>query len=266
MIISTWKGYEIDSSEGYYAFENKIDTLEEGWNFLEKLLTSQLLWSRISFALVPGDKFKQQVEGYLQDKFDQGIIKKFEYEDEIDEAEAKAFQKDYDYTDMADGHLPSHIDPDYETTPAFFLYILQHLKKFLLLASVNFCVNPFSRLSEAELKKFHSWFLDQFRNKKKAENRWMQYSEIKENHFKLRGNCEADYSWDTPSAFEANFEMYSGHPPSFRINVPAVDPSLVVYLVSTLIHEFEFVLRGRSQLMNEKPGKLKLRKRGDSNR
>jgi len=132
--------------------------------------------------------------------------------------------------------------------------------------SVNFCLKPFNQLSEVESLEFYSWFLDQFRNKKKAENRWSEYSEVKENQFDLRGNCEAGYSWEIHIAFEANFEIFSGNPPSFRINVLAVDSSLVVYLVSTLIEQFKFDLKGRPQLNDEKPDKLKLVKKGDKDR
>lgn len=121
-------------------------------------------------------------------------------------------------------------------------------------------------LSESESLKFHSWFLKQFKNKKKAENRWKFYYDVKEHEFELTGNSEADYTWEDSKAFEANFEAYSGNPPSFRINIPSPDPSLLVYLVSTIIKDCEFVFRGNHHWMDYAPEKLKLVKRGDTDR
>ena len=263
MIISHWKGFEIDSSEGYYAFEKNLETIEEAWDFLERLLSSPLVWDQVSFTLLPREKFKQYVEDYLKKKIRQGIIREFEYEDEFEKAEILEFRDDYDYTDMDDGHLPSHIDPDYQTMIPLFLDIFHHLKTFLLLISVNFCLKPLILLSEVESLKFHSWFLSQFKDKKEVRERWLKYSRVKEKKFELRGNCEADYAWENHLAFEGNFEAYSGNPPSFRINLSAADPTLLVYLVSSLIDQFKFVLRGRPQLEDYKPDKLKLVKKGD---
>ena len=263
MIISHWKGFEIDSSEGYYAFEKNLETIEEAWDFLERLLSSPLVWDQVSFTLMPREKFKQYVEDYLKKKIRQGIIREFEYEDEFEKAEILEIRDDYDYTDMDDGHLPSHIDPDYQTMIPLFLDIFHHLKTFLLLISVNFCLKPLDNLSENESLKFHSWFLNQFKNKRKAENRWKLYYDVKEDEFELTGNSEADYTWENSKAFEANFEGYAGHPSSFRINIPSPDPSLLVYLVSTIIKDCEFVFRGNHHWMDYAPEKLQQVKNED---
>jgi len=265
MIISRWKGFEIDSSEGYYAFEKGLLAIEEAWEVLEKLLSSSLLWDQLSFTLLPQKKDKQFVEDFLNKKCHQGIIKKFEYEydDEFEREEALEYKNKYDYTEMEDDHLPSHIAPDYQTTVDLFPDIFHQLKTSLLLVSVNFCIKPLSHLLEVEYLKFHSWFLKQFRSKKKAESRWEIYCDVTEDEFELTGNSEADYTWEMPKAFEANFEGYTGHPSSFRINIPSPDPSLLVYLVSTIIKDCEFVFRGNHRWMDYKPEKLQLDKNED---
>jgi len=56
MIISRWKGFEIDSSEGYYVFNKNLHNKKEGWNFLSKLLKSPLLYKKIAFDIYFNDE------------------------------------------------------------------------------------------------------------------------------------------------------------------------------------------------------------------
>ena len=265
MIISHWKGFEIDSSEGYYAFEKNLNTIDVAWDFLEKLLSSPLVWEKVSFTLLPREDHKQYVEDFLKKKHHQGIINAFEYEyeDGYEKDEALEIRNEYDYTDMEDDHLPSHISPDYQTTVPLFLDTFHQLKSSLLLISVNFCLKPLINLSEVESLTFHSWFLSQFKDKKEARERWLTYSRVKEKKFELTGNSEADYTWEDSKAFEANFEGYAGHPSSFRINIRSPDPSLLVYLVSTIIKDCEFVFRGNHHWMDYAPEKLQQVKNED---
>ena len=51
MIISRWKGFEIDSFEEYYIFEEDLKKVEEGWEFLTAMLSSPLLWNKVAFEL-----------------------------------------------------------------------------------------------------------------------------------------------------------------------------------------------------------------------
>jgi hypothetical protein len=80
MIISRWKGFEIDSSEGYYAFEKNLETIEEAWGFLKDLLSSPLVWGQVSFTILPREDHKQYVEDFLKKKHRQEIINAFEYD------------------------------------------------------------------------------------------------------------------------------------------------------------------------------------------
>ena len=72
MIISRWKGFEIDSSEAYYYFQNEIEEVEEGFDFMRRLLTSPLVWSKISFNLVPLEEHESKVTEFLQGKTEKG--------------------------------------------------------------------------------------------------------------------------------------------------------------------------------------------------
>ncbi|MBN2255566.1 MAG: hypothetical protein JW736_07655 [Deltaproteobacteria bacterium] len=261
MIISRWNGFEIDSSEGYYAFEKNTETADESWVFLEKLLSSPLVWEQVSFALRPREECRRQVSDYLREALIRGTIRKFEYTDEIEKEEVSESRDAYDYADMDDDHLPSHMAPEYQAAIPAFLDAVHDLKSCLLLVSVNFCLKPLAQWNEAEARAFRSWLENQFSDKKKAKERWREYSEVKAEDFSLRGNCEADYSWEPPGVFEANFEMSIAPPASFRVNIPFPDPSLPVYLVSTLIDRYKFIFRGNHRRLDHKPEKLKLAKR-----
>ena len=51
MIKSRWKGYEIDSSEGYYGFTSDVTDTEERWRLLNKVFASPLLWNKAAFNM-----------------------------------------------------------------------------------------------------------------------------------------------------------------------------------------------------------------------
>jgi hypothetical protein len=80
---------------------------------------------------------------------------------------------------------------------------------------------------------------------------------VTENDFCLAGNCEQTGDWDPVDGFEANFEFCRSEYASYRFNLPSVDPSLLVYLLSELLDRFELVQAGRRSLDNA-PDKLKL--------
>jgi len=46
MIISRWRGFEIDSSEGYYYFSPEVGSLDRAFEFLEAILRSRLISPR----------------------------------------------------------------------------------------------------------------------------------------------------------------------------------------------------------------------------
>jgi hypothetical protein len=258
MIIFRWNGFEIDSSEGYYAFEKDIEVFEDGWDFLIKLLFSPLLWPTVSFTLIPLETRREKVEGYLKNKREQGLIEKFvhSYPDE-----AREEKEDYDFTDEIDSHLPSHIPPDYKSSISSFLDILNNLKYLVELISVNFSIVPLRSLSKEEYEKFRTWFVEQFNDKKKGSSRWTSYCRIEEKKFELLGNTELTNCWDDYEAFGGNFELNTKKSLGFRLNIPAADPSLLVYLLSTIVDSYKLKFRGNHLTVDLSPDKLKLRDR-----
>lgn len=263
MIISRWNGFEIDSSEGYYVFEKESEDVKEGWDFLQKLLSSPLLWHEVSFTLIPIETHKKDVENYLSKKLEQGVIEKFEheYEDEIEEE-----RKEYDFTDEDEdeGHLPSHIPPEFKTSILSFLDIFNHLKNLLSLISINFCIAPLKSLPKDEYKRLRSWFIRQFDNKEEGESRWRNYCRIKEKDFELLGNTELTNCPEPLDAFEGNFEFYSKKYLSFRLNMPAMDPSLMIYLLLTLVRSFDLKFKGTHYTFDYTPDKLKSLRNDDT--
>ena len=150
MIISRWQGFEIDSSEGYYAFERDLEDRQEGWIFLRKLLCSPLLWNKVSFTLMPLLNHQKEVRDFLAQKMEQGVIEKFEHEYPEDiEIERSEYDFTYDEDDEDDDHIPSHIPPGFICSCSQFLDIAGHLKERLDLISVNFCIAPLERLPAA---------------------------------------------------------------------------------------------------------------------
>ena len=51
MIISRWRGFEIDSSEGYFDVRENLNSEEQGLEILYQLLANPLLMNKIGFAL-----------------------------------------------------------------------------------------------------------------------------------------------------------------------------------------------------------------------
>jgi len=254
MIISHWKGFEIDSSEGYYAFERDLEDSQEGWNFLRKILSSPLLWEKISFALIPFHNHQKEVKDFLAQKVGQAVIEKFEHEFpeemEIERAE-------YDFTDEEDDHLPSHIPPEYISSVSILLEVLDEMKDLLKLISINFCIAPLESLPISEHKKLHEWFLHQFKNKRKGKQSWSFHNEIMETDFRLLGNTELNNCPEPVDPFEGNVELYSGEFYSFRLNIPTIDPSLMIYLLTTTMNSFDLKFRGNHYGFDETPDRIK---------
>ena len=261
MIISRWKGFEIDSSEGFYVFKRDLKNVEEGWDFLIKLLNSPLLWDKVSFTLIPIEAHKKDVENYLSKKLEQGVIEKFEHEFSVDIEREK---KEYDFTDEdeEEGHIPSHIEPEFKTSISSFLEIFNHLKNLLSLISVNFCIAPLESLPKEEYEKFRSWFIRQFYNKKRGNSRWEYYCGIEEEEFRLSGNTELINFQEDTDPFEGNFELYSKNYSSFRFNVPGMDPSLMIYLLFTLVESFDLEFNGNHFTCEKAPDRLRTSRDG----
>ena len=259
MIISRWKGFEIDSSEGYYAFERNLEDREEGWSFLRKLLSSPLIWNKVSFALNPSHNHQKEVKDFLVQKVEQGVIEKFEHEFP---EEIETERSEYDFTDEEDDHIPSHIPPEFISSLSIFLDILNHLKDLLSLISINFCISPFESLPIGEYKNLHTWFMDQFKNKKKAARLWQFHSQIMEKDFTFQGNTELNNCPESVDPFEGNVELYSGDYCNVRFNIPARDPSLMIYLLITIIDSFNLHFRGNHYTFDDTPDRIKKLKDG----
>jgi len=263
MIISRWKGFEIDSSEGYYAFERDFSDKELGREFVRKLIASPLLWSKVSFTLLPQKDFKKELETYLHTKLKENSIEKFRHEfpDEL-----KSDKNTYDFNDDIDDHLPSHIQPEFVSTPSFSLDIFEDSKNFLSLLSLNFCIGPLKNLPKDEYNKLQKWFLKQFKNEDQGKNRWSQYCDVEETDFELRGNTELCNCPELADPFEANVELFSESftkkSSSLRFNAPAKDPSLMIYLLFQLTDSFFLQFRGNHYNFDETPDKIKKMKIG----
>lgn len=263
MIISRWKGFEIDSSEGYYAFERDFSDRELSREFVRKLTASPLLWNRVSFTFLPQKDFKQELETYLYTKLTENTIEKFRHEfpDELERDKIT-----YDFNDDIDDHLPSHIQPEFVSSPSVFLDIFEDSKNFLSLLSLNFCINPLKNLPQDEYNKLQKWFLKQFKNENQGKKRWEVYCEVDKTSFELRGNTELCNCPELSDPFEANVELFSEsftkESSSLRFNAPAKDPSLMIYLLFQLIDSFFLQFRGNHYNFDQTPDKIKKMKTG----
>ncbi len=243
MIISRWRGFEIDSSEAYFYFQNEMAEVEEGYDFMRRLLTSPLVWSKISFNLVPLEEHEGKVTEFLQAKTEKGEIAKVEYYDHAINEVLRGIEE-YRYDDETDGHLPSHIDPLYETTAAAFLDILDEMKDYAGLISVNFSVAPLKSLPADEHEKFRSWYLDQFEDLEMGKKRWDGFCEVTEDDLAPDGICDHTDFYDRTFSFDGSFEIHNKPPFSYRYIFPGHDPSLTFYVLSQLLEHFSISFGG----------------------
>jgi len=218
MIISRWNGFEIDSSEGYYVFEKNLKSAEKGWDFLIKLLNSPLLWHKIAFYFYPKETHKKRVKNHLSKLLKKGLIE--------------------------EGNKYEYCGLPYVSSISSLLDILKSLKNSLSEISLNFCIAPLKSLPKDEYEKLRVWFLSQFEDKKKGKSRWRDYCKIEEKDFSL-GEIETfTDSWVDYYAFETNFTLNLEEPVSFTFNLCAGDPSLILYLISTLVKRFKLKFIG----------------------
>jgi len=263
MIISRWNGFEIDSSEGYYAFERDLKEREIARDFLRKLVNSPLTWEKVSFTLLPFQNYKNEVENYLLKQLKNNKIEKFKH-DFPDELERE--KVNYDFKDYIDDHLPPHIMPEYICSRDSFLEIFEDSKNFLNLLSLNFCIKPLRKLPENEYKKLREWFLNQFNKKKRGKTIWEYLCEIDSKQFELSGVNYLNSCPEDSDPFEGNLEIYSEFfakkSCSFRFNASAINPSLMIYLLFQVIDSFYLKFRGNHYMFDDSPDKIKQLKDG----
>jgi hypothetical protein len=234
MIISSWRGFEIDSSEGYYSFDSGTKAADEGWDFMLRLLASPLVWDRIAFDLSPVEGGEDKVKNRLRAVLDRGL--------------PQEHQPVSEYCQLR-----------YVANVSTYLGLVKALKLSVALLQINFCLRPFGEMPVDELDKLKAWFFKQFSDKKEAQRRWRSYSQVRPNDFMLRGHSEMTDEWADTYAFEALFELKLTAPASYGMSISAGDPSLVMYLLATLTPHYDLEYVGDHWIsINRQPDKLDL--------
>ena len=218
MIIARWQGFEIDSSEGYYVFAQEMEHIDDGWGLLSRLLSSPLVWQTVGFELRPIKGREGKVDGTLsewrKDKRIRGM-KREDYSGPIDTISA-----------------------------ADFLSLFREVRADLEAAAVRFAVVPPKLMSSDAYGKLKRWFLRQFADEETAEVRWAGYCRVKETDIQLLGHTDMTDSWTDAMGLEATFEIRLMKPFEYKVFVPAVDPTMIVYLLRSLTDQFGLVFEG----------------------
>ncbi len=129
MIISRWKGFEIDSSEGYYGFTSDVSDGEERWRYLNKILTSLFLWDKVAFEINGKDKeSEEEIYSYLSGLAKKGEIINTEKENKFD-------------------YCPYM----YATSPLTLRIILDRFKEKVESVWINFCIRPLKSIERGAI-------------------------------------------------------------------------------------------------------------------
>jgi hypothetical protein len=234
MIISRWRGFEIDSSEGYYGFCREMEHVDDGWNFMARLLGSPLVWIKVAFSLTAVRKKARELGARVEEFLEAG---------RIESAEDK-----YPYCQFAHAaRIP------------VFLELIEPLRNLLRQVEVNFCLAPISRMPVEESENLRKWFRLQFQDERRAKERWQDYLRVREKHFMLRGNNRATDEWLDVYAFEGNFCLLQEKPFSYAVYLSAGDPSLMIHFLETLTANVEIEYFGDHYIsINLTPDRLNL--------
>jgi len=234
MIISRWRGFEIDSSEGYYVFDREMEHVEEGWDFMLRLLTSPLLWDKIAFHASPVERQGDKVNARIQAVLERGSPKESQ-------------------------PVSEYCQFPYAAGKSTFLGLVKALRSSLAVIHINFCLAPFNVMPVEELARLKAWFFKQFSDRKEAIRRWKNYSQVRPDDFMLRGHSEMTDEWVENYAFEAYFQLRLTSPFSYGMSVSAGDPSLMLYLLSTLTQRYDLQYVGDHHIsINLQPDRLEL--------
>lgn len=234
MIISRWRGFEIDSSEGFYVFDKDMEHVEEGWEFMLRLLTSPLLWDRVAFFVSSIEGEGDKVDDRLQGLLERGL--------------PQESQPVSEYCQL----------PYVARIPAF-LDLVKDLRSSLAVVEINFCLAPFAEMPVEELAKLKTWFFKQFSDRKKANERWKDYSKVRQSDFLLRGHSEMTDEWMETYAFEARFDLHLTTPFRYGMSISAGDPSLMLYLLASLTPRYDLEYLGDHYIsINLQPDRLDL--------
>lgn len=234
MIISRWRGFEIDSSEGFYYFDTETERADESWDFMRRLLASPLLWDKIAFEI-------SAVEG-------EGAKVRDHIEAVLERASPKEGQPVSEYCQFR-----------YAAGIPTFLGLAKALRSSISFISINFCLAPFAEMPVEELSKLKAWFFEQFSDRKEANRRWRDYSRVRKSDFMLRGHSTMTDEWMENYAFEALFELSLSPPFSHGMSISAGDPSLMLYLLATLTPRYDLHYGGDHYIsISLQPDKLDL--------
>jgi hypothetical protein len=223
MILSRWQGFEIDSSEGYYVFEKEMDHTEEGWLFLRKLLLSPLLWPKVAFEVEPLEKYRKSLTEKQAGLLRRKVIERAEIQGPF-------------------SHV-GHPRPYAASLPSFITFI-EKARSEIASLSLNFCLAPLRSLRKGAYRKFREWYVARFNDARTGKKRWRKYLRVSSNDLRLRGNVSETDLWTDSFAFEARFDLRLRRPFQYSLFVPASDPSLFVYLLTTLAEYYWLVFKG----------------------
>lgn len=218
MIISRWRGFEIDSSEGYYLYRKEPEHTEEGWNVMLRLLRSPLVLGKIAFSLEALPEKGKELRKRLKEL--------------LAEARLEEFLPNEDYVSL-----------DYMAPIPVFLEIVESRRDSLSRVELNFCLKPFSEMPPEELQRLRSWFLqpgNAYKDEPAARQQWDKLAEINEKDLGLIGMTDNRHAEDISLAFEAHFRLDLGKPFWYEVSTSGVDASLVTYLFLTLVPGSDF--------------------------
>jgi hypothetical protein len=234
MIISRWKGFEIDSSEGYYGFFKEATDAEECWRYLNKILSSPLLWNKAAFSFGGKDELTENIiYSHLTDLANRGKIEKTENK--------------YQYCPYS-----------YAASLQELKILIDRVQENLKQVSINFCVRPLDSLDADECARLKTWYLGQFSSRKEGESRWRDYQILKEEDLTLGGNPDYTDSFARNYPFEANLRFDLDAENKLSIFMAAGDPSFIIYLISTIFPGYDLEYIGDHYIsIDFRPDKLK---------
>jgi hypothetical protein len=233
MILARWRGFEIDSSEGYFYFNNPAKSADEGWDFMLRLLGSPLVWDRVAFDVCPAEGQVTKVIGHIEAVLERAVPREYQTTSE---------------------YCQFRFAAGVET----FLGLAKALRPSLASIHVNFCLAPFNEIPVEELARLKTWFFKQFSDREEANWRWKCYSRVRPADFMFRGHSEMTDEWAENYAFEALFDLGLTPPFSYGMSVSAGDPSLMLYLLGTLTARYDLKFSGDHISINRQPDLLDL--------
>jgi len=143
------------------------------------------------------------------------------------------------------------------TSTSSLLKILTSLDDEISEVFFNFSFSPLNYLPFEEYEKLNHWFTNLFEERERAYTGWQDYQAIKEKDITFGGFNNYTNSWSDSFAFEASFGLNYSEPVRFSFLLFAGDPSFIVYLISSLLEDYNFEYRGDHYIsIDRQPEKL----------